>query len=714
MSSEPATDTRPQRLPHAADIMATWRRFAETYNNNRFKIENRWINMDRTKKIQLVSRAWPTSGNYPGDLSIVVGDRGYYDGKAMTGLYSAGDDEDDAYGALYYVTPESDIEALHASGLDHGFQGAVLMEIQIRIYGFLENLATEIIAGRNDTLYSCPGEDIQRIWKPTAPARGIAQQPGDETNLEQYLSIHRDTFLYTCPSESMWEFLIAICGSRMQAFENKIQGLKEDPGKFLEYLTDVRDHSHHMVLYTDGSSYPWASEESNNNLRMWSTYFKAAMADLTVACDTWHNMYDRALRLSEAVPGTEDWTTHLLTLQEFVAHRLFLFYPVTDALTSSKVLRRYFRNRSTVDNHIPQFRAFADELLNLIRRGQPWMTDYATEKAEEAFDCTMVDMITQRSFKSQSISIEHAELQDFGAWNDYMANLENMDQMHSSIILCMKKHLTPDPMTQFSYPAPNSKLKGVKLTEWSTARKTAETNLERFWADMEPLLKDEDALSPYVISLLDNASPNSTVQDDPGTTSPPPLGGLSITGEPSPVAGTSGTSGPARPGAMLGIGGSSPPPGLAGPPGTPPAPSATRDLQSAPKTPEKKTTNDARQPVFNPPPPADVPPEQARPRIVLDAENYETARLLMTTSTENRPGQIAWEDVLNFFRATLLESKNLLRLPFRDRHWHMWDLNPAVHAVIAEGCKCFNHLLRSGNHKVSTNHAQKIGLIEVN
>lgn len=194
-----------------------------------------------------------------GELSVVVGETGYYDGKAMAGLWTVGDDEDDTYGRLYYATQASDIEALLDSGLDHDFKGAALTEIQLRIYGFLENLATEIIAGRNDTLYSCPGEDIQRIWKPTAPAEGIAQQPGDETNLEQYLSIYRDTFFYTSPSENMWDFLIAICGSRMQAFENQIQGLKEDPGKFLEYLTDVRDHSHHMVLYTDGSSHPWVS-----------------------------------------------------------------------------------------------------------------------------------------------------------------------------------------------------------------------------------------------------------------------------------------------------------------------------------------------------------------------------------------------------------------------------------------------------------------------
>lgn len=79
------------------------------------------------------------------------------------------------------------------------------------------------------------------------------------------------------------------------------------------------------------------------------------------------------------------------------------------------------------------------------------MTDYATGKVEEAFDCTMVSMITRRSAICQGLLNTKVKMQDFGAWDDYIANLENMDQMHSSIILCMKKHLTPDPMTQFSY-----------------------------------------------------------------------------------------------------------------------------------------------------------------------------------------------------------------------------------------------------------------------
>lgn len=77
----------------------------------------------------------------------------------------------------------------------------------------------------------------------------------------------------------------------------------------------------------------------------------------------------------------------------------------------------------------------------------------------------------------------------------------------------------------------------------------------------------------------------------------------------------------------------------------------------------------ARQPVFDPPPPADVRPEQARPRIVLDAENYETARLLMMTSTERRPGQIAWDDLLNFFRASKQLLAKILTSPGRNvRH----------------------------------------------
>lgn len=86
------------------------------------------------------------------------------------------------------------------------------------------------------------------------------------------------------------------------------------------------------------------------------------MADLTAACDTWFNMYDHALRLSEAVPGTDDWRTHFLTLQNFVDHRLYFLFPATDALASSKVLRRYFRNKSIVNDDIGDFIAFGKQL----------------------------------------------------------------------------------------------------------------------------------------------------------------------------------------------------------------------------------------------------------------------------------------------------------------------------------------------------------------
>ncbi|KAI3390299.1 hypothetical protein diail_10373, partial [Diaporthe ilicicola] len=165
----------------------------------------------------------------------------------------SGDDDEDYYGYLYFPESEQDLNTLLLShGTEH--DGRMIMEIQHRIYSFLENVTTNIMATGS---YRRNNEENPRNWKPAAPT-GLPQDPNQEAALEQYLSSARNRLPYTSVLEKAYEHIVAICGYRMRLSENLLQGLKENPNTFLEFLTDIREHSGQMILSSQSHQrHPW-------------------------------------------------------------------------------------------------------------------------------------------------------------------------------------------------------------------------------------------------------------------------------------------------------------------------------------------------------------------------------------------------------------------------------------------------------------------------
>ncbi|KAL1881242.1 hypothetical protein Daus18300_001094 [Diaporthe australafricana] len=212
-------------------------------------------------------------------------------------------------------------------------------------------------------------------------------------------------------------------------------------------------------------------------------------------------------------------------------------------------------------------------------------------------------------------------------------------------------------------------------------------------------MTDNNAISPYVTGLLDAANPTVTpdapAPDPPRNTSSgstksagpsaPKSAGPSAPPAPTtPVAPAAPTtpppsSGPLNLGALASTLGSPPGPGAlskSAAPARPPPRAKTPERRTAPvgiqkvspirrarpdegqprrpqidRAAHRRLLREAARPALVVPAPTDAPaPEVAWPRIPLPAASYETARLLMTTSRERRPGTIPWTDVLNLFR----------------------------------------------------------------
>lgn len=120
----------------------------------------------------------------------------------------------------------------------------------------MENVAINIMTTPS---YRRDDEDVQTNWKLPDPM-GMPQNAAQQTALELYLSRSRDLLPYLAGPENVMAQLIALCGHRMRAAEDFLQGLKEDPNKFLEFLSDVREHSYEKVLnYPGHDQHPWAS-----------------------------------------------------------------------------------------------------------------------------------------------------------------------------------------------------------------------------------------------------------------------------------------------------------------------------------------------------------------------------------------------------------------------------------------------------------------------
>ncbi|KAL1881243.1 hypothetical protein Daus18300_001095 [Diaporthe australafricana] len=179
----------------------------------------------------------------------------YTPGVGFVAIIDATVEVNDGYGDIYFPGSQQEFNSM---GPLHTKQAnaEVIMNIQQRIYRFLENATVDILATQS---YSGNNENQQTNWKLTDPT-GLPQNAAEQTALELYLSRSHDLLPYLSGNADTRAHMVALCARRMRAAEDFLQGLKEDPNRFLEFLTDIREHSNHQILnYPGNDQHPWAS-----------------------------------------------------------------------------------------------------------------------------------------------------------------------------------------------------------------------------------------------------------------------------------------------------------------------------------------------------------------------------------------------------------------------------------------------------------------------
>lgn len=168
----------------------------------------------------------------------------------------------DEYGSIIEVEDRDHFKTLLYAGYLAPRDASRIMDIQERIYGFLERLCDNITATDKKKAFSVKGEGKQTFWKRKLDFD--PDQPDQADNLQLYLEQQRIIGPYGHPHEKDWDFLSAHCGFHLRQAQDTLRRMREDPTFFYEYLYEVKDSSSLMLRYGDrGDPHPYRSVEDN-------------------------------------------------------------------------------------------------------------------------------------------------------------------------------------------------------------------------------------------------------------------------------------------------------------------------------------------------------------------------------------------------------------------------------------------------------------------
>lgn len=180
---------------------------------------------------------------------------------SMTGA----DPDGDEYGAIYNPANEEEAKALLDACVWPERASAQTMVNQRRIYRFLEGVVTHIVS--SPSLYKVAGEERESRWRPAAPTGEDKDPEVNEAELDAWVDFYRDTTNYTQDTEDMVELVLGICRRQQYSYGVMLQGLKTNPSWFYEYFMDMREHSHHEIMYRPTEEkHAWVSHVSLQSL----------------------------------------------------------------------------------------------------------------------------------------------------------------------------------------------------------------------------------------------------------------------------------------------------------------------------------------------------------------------------------------------------------------------------------------------------------------
>ncbi|KAK7705590.1 hypothetical protein SLS64_007957 [Diaporthe eres] len=164
----------------------------------------------------------------------------------MTSVEGEGDD----YGTRYFAPDEEEAEVLEntlGTGMWFEVPAVQAMVIQRRIYQFLQLVVLRIMT---DQSYAVANENNEKNWRPSEPDPNNVQSPQFNTDLSVYVDYLRNTMHYVAMNNTMELLTYGICYRQWTHYADQLKGLKSSPRLFYNYISDIREHSHHEVLHS--------------------------------------------------------------------------------------------------------------------------------------------------------------------------------------------------------------------------------------------------------------------------------------------------------------------------------------------------------------------------------------------------------------------------------------------------------------------------------
>lgn len=584
------------------------------------------------------------------------------------------EDPDSSYGDLISISNASIMNALQTIESFSEQEGVRVMEVQKKIYDFLGKVCDEVLeaedtgrgtASRASTSGAASSPDEDAAGEPTLPLKPALDfepsDPAQEGALQHYLKLHHDLDPYSHPAEVDWEYLGVLAHHQLRISEDRLRSLKEDPGKFLEYLQHVRDHSQSMLVYhPSGQGDPLVKKGTDLvNKERCALHLQTAFSTLTDAVDTWQAIFTLVEKLREMrhkhdgphvdlLENSDEYAAYMLGIIRAGHHYKSNSVDLLRAMRCSETMRGYFRvsqinwdiellgpkpknnaerelvalastlSNNTIRGVFGEWTIF-EEIYDLVKSKSRITNPYLAGIAQDLNSLGSVMLVPERVWHSThryDLDINAVDLVR-GAL-DYARPLQRLRDLDKSDANGVLQNLVQDYLKRPLKDHFTFKTQGRMAKRDYDANAEALTNLAGFWDAAEVMLGTEDvgALSDTVKELLATAQPLTVARPDQRTSTATTRTTKMTTSE--EAAGSS----------VFYTGGND----------TPRMTFEERRVKEKTR-PEVILTLDV-------PPPAAPPVPAVYPDIQLPLQHYNTIRMLMGPAIAARPGTIPWAAVV--------------------------------------------------------------------
>lgn len=575
----------------------------------------------------------------------------------------------ETYGTVKEVNSRAEMQDLLGLGLCTAPQAGRTLQVQTKIYTFLEGFCQEISTNER---YSAPGEDDPQsdddLGSVVPEYDADLDELGDKKKFEDFLETHYDLLPYSKPYTIDWEYLEALADRQLRRAEKRLKDMKESPLAFMTELDLARNHSIDMLRAMPGDRRMAWSRMNDLTLAGWAQHLGTALKDIMDACDTWRRVYTLIVKnvqaaksydghqseLMEQSDSYRDNYYHLVLMAQIYEdrHRWLIqimknSYGLRDmfAMDMTTKKSRYFRQPKflpvlnlvaiidALENDDSRnalgFWTIVAEINELMQDEKTlglYISDYVRQYVEDLHAMGSIVRALQtigKVYPSTLPTSVKREDWDFARPISRLIALSTAAEnraiatgpLGDTVLGQLCEDILETPLDKYLAYSTEVQPQSVALSQTMSR---SEDRLSAFWIMLEEKLRLERAISKEVQDVLDDAHPLETYFRTGNT---PPRGGPRTRAE--------------DPGIL---------------------PAAPDDYRPSKLISSRARRNDAltrtlqvqvpRPPEPEAAAPAPAPGQDERPQIELGQRAFATLRLVMGPVTAAQPAAIPWTDIL--------------------------------------------------------------------